>query len=656
MSRWRPPPVRSLRLTRRGLLLLGAQAGIMGALAWRMRALQVEDAQRYRLLAEENRINIRLLPPARGQIFDRNGAPLAVNSQNYRVVLIREQAGDVEDTLDRLGRLIRIEPHERERVLRDIRRKSSFVPVTVTEHLDWEDFARVNANAPALPGIDVEVGLTRYYPEGLSMAHVVGYVGRVSEKELIADEGRTPLFQIPDFHIGKSGVETRREDTLRGHAGLSRIEVNARGRKVRELTREEGAPGADLQLTIDLELQRYAMDRLNGESAAVVAMDVTTGDLVACASSPGFEPNQFVFGISTRNWRGLMDDPYRPLSNKTVSGLYPPGSTYKMVVALAALEAGVVDNVEKIFCNGRYKLGDRYFHCWSRGGHGQMTLRDALAQSCDVYFYEIARRVGVDAISDMAHRLGVGVRHDLPLPVVAEGVAPTRDWKRASYDQSWLIGDTLNAGIGQGYVLASPLHLAVMTARIATGRAVSPRLVRGEAGRPLPDPTPPPLDVNGAHLRMVREGMWAVVNDRRGTARRARIMAEGLAMAGKSGTSQVRRITAAERAAGVIRNEDLPWERRDHALFVSFAPYDAPRYAVSVVVEHGGGGSSAASPIAQDVIMRALWGGPPPLSAYPADQQDRVRQQRVGPRPNAPEEVDGPEAPRPAGGAGRSRA
>ena len=287
MSRWRPPPVRSLRLTRRGLLLLGAQAGIMGALAWRMRALQVEDAQRYRLLAEENRINIRLLPPARGQIFDRNGAPLAVNSQNYRVVLIREQAGDVEDTLDRLGRLIRIEPHERERVLRDIRRKSSFVPVTVTEHLDWEDFARVNANAPALPGIDVEVGLTRYYPEGLSMAHVVGYVGRVSEKELIADEGRTPLFQIPDFHIGKSGVETRREDTLRGHAGLSRIEVNARGRKVRELTREEGAPGADLQLTIDLELQRYAMDRLNGESAAVVAMDVTTGDLVACASSPG---------------------------------------------------------------------------------------------------------------------------------------------------------------------------------------------------------------------------------------------------------------------------------------------------------------------------------------------------------------------------------
>ncbi len=618
----------------------------MGALAWRMRALQVEDAPRYRLLAEENRINIRLLPPARGQIFDRDGAPVAVNRQNYRVVLIREQAGDVEETLDRLSELIPISGHERERVLREVARKSSFVPVPVTEHLSWEDFARVNVNAPALPGIDVEVGLTRFYPEADALAHVVGYVGRVSERDLEQDEGRTPLFQIPDFQIGKSGVEERTEDTLRGTAGLSRIEVNARGRKVRELSREDGQPGADLQLTLDLDLQRYCMERLNGESAAVVAMDTATGDLLACASSPGFDPNQFVFGISSTNWKALLDDPYRPLSNKTVSGLYPPGSTFKMIVALAALESGQLDPAERVFCNGGMKLGDRTFHCWRRGGHGHLPLRDALGQSCDVFFYEIARRVGVDAISDMARRLGLGVRHDLPLPAVAEGIAPTKDWKRASYDQSWMVGDTLNVGIGQGYVLASPLQLAVMTARIATGREVSPRLVRAERGRPLPDPEPPLLPVNGAHLRMVREGMLAVTYDRRGTARRARIEAEGREMAGKTGTSQVRRITMAERAAGVFRNEDLPWERRDHALFVGFAPYAGPRYAVSCVVEHGGGGSAVAAPIVRDVMMRALWGGEAPVSAYAPEERRKILEQRIRPpepRPAdaAPEPVDG---------------
>lgn len=641
------PPARPLRLTRRGLILLGGMGAVMGALGLRMRELQVEQADAYRLLAEENRISLRLIPPARGQIFDRQGRPLAVNRRNFRVLLIREQAGEVEAALDRLGRLIPLTERDRERVLREMRRKAAFVPVTVTENLSWEDFARVNANLPALPGVDVEAGLTRHYPEGAALAHVVGYVGRVSERDLERDQGATPLLQIPDFQIGKSGVEGRADLQLRGAAGLRRIEVNARGREVRELSREDGSPGADLQLSVDLGLQAHVMERLAGESAAVVVMDAATGDLVACASSPGFDPNPFVRGISTTAWNALLHDPYRPLADKTVAGLYPPGSTFKMVVALAALEAGVLDPAERIFCNGRHQAGDRWFHCWKRSGHGHVGLRASIAESCDVYYYEVARRVGVDAIAAMSRKLGLGVRHDLPLPAVAEGLAPTREWKRAVHGQGWQLGDTLNVGIGQGYVLASPLQLAVMTARLASGRAVVPRLIRAEGGRPLPDPTPPPLDLSPTYLRLMREGMIAVMEDRGGTARASRIVADEGRMAGKTGTSQVRRITPAERAAGVIRNEDLPWERRDHALYVGYAPYDAPRYAVSVVVEHGGGGSSAAAPIARDVMMRAIWGTePPPLAAWPPDQRRRIEEERM--RPPAARPEGAPPAPQPA--------
>ncbi len=629
----------ALRLSRRGLILLGAQAGLLGTLGFRMRQLQVEESERYRLLAEENRVNIRLLPPARGQVFDRHGQPLAVNRQNYRVVMVREQTEDPEEMLDRLGRLIPISDRDRERALREMRGKSAFVPVAVTEFLTWDQFARVNANAPALPGVDVEVGLTRYYPHNEVLAHVVGYVGRVNERELVADEGRTPLLQIPDFQIGKSGIELLEEEPLRGQAGVSRIEVNAVGRVIRELDREEGDPGDDLQITVDLGLQRFAMERMAGESAAAAMVEIETGDVVMLASSPGFDPNKFVFGISSTDWNALLNDDHRPLSNKTVSGQYPPGSTFKMVVALAALEAGVLSPSEKIFCNGRYKLGDSYFHCWRRGGHGHVDLTNSLMQSCDVFYYEAAKRVGVDAISNMAERLGVGVKLDLPLPAVRSGLAPTKEWKRRVHERSWQVGDTLNAGIGQGYVLATPLQLAVMTARIASGEVVVPRLIRAQAGQPLQVAERARLDVSPNHLRMVRDGMFNVVNGSHGTARRSRIVEEGMEMAGKTGTSQVRRITAAERAAGVIRNEDLPWNRRDHALFVAFAPYAKPKYALSVVVEHGGGGSATAAPIARDLMMQALWGGTPPIEAFAPEERQKVLERRVKPPEPRPEDL-----------------
>ncbi|MEO1602394.1 MAG: penicillin-binding protein 2 [Pseudomonadota bacterium] len=622
-------------ITRRGLFVLGAQLGVAGALGWRMHQFQIVEGEHYRLLAEENRINLHLIAPTRGQIFDRSGMQLAINQQNFRVVIVRELAGDPEATLARLARIIPISGRQRERVLEEMRQKSAFVPVMIAEHLSWEDFARVNVNAPALPGIRPEVGLSRHYPYGPEIAHVVGYVGRVTQKDLDRAEDKDPVLQIPEFQIGKRGLERGLERDLRGQAGTRRIEVNALGRVIRELDRQEGKQGPDLHLTLDLALQQHALDRLKDQSAAAVLMDVQTGDVLALASTPSFEPNLFVRGISSPDYNALLEHQYRPLHNKWASGMYPPGSTFKMVVALAALEAGVVGPEETVFCNGGYKLGNRRFHCWSRGGHGHVALNASLEQSCDVYYYEVAKRVGIEAIAAMARRLGLGVRSDLAMPEEKSGLMPDKDWKLRNREEAWLVGDTLNAGIGQGFVLATPFQLAVMTARIATGRAVTPRLIRARDGRPEGVEEAPSLGISETHLRLVRKAMYDVVNGRRGTARRSRIVDQERRMAGKTGTSQVRNITAAERARGVFRNEDLPWHRRDHALFVGYAPYEAPRYAVSVVVEHGGGGSKAAAPVARDILMRVLYGPVPPASAYAPGQAPERPVPAPEPRPGS---------------------
>ncbi|WP_298496070.1 penicillin-binding protein 2 [uncultured Maritimibacter sp.] len=613
------------KITRRGLLLGGAQIAMGAVLVGRMRYMQVDQADEYRMLAEENRVSIRLIPPARGFIFDRKGVLLAGNEQNYSLVIVREQADDPEAVLDRLAKLIWFPKEERQKVLEEMRRRSSFVPVTIAERVSWEDISEVAINAPALPGISPEMGLSRIYPLGSDFAHIVGYVGPVSDYDLSLLENPDPLLQIPRFQIGKTGVENKLEVELRGSAGTKRIEVNAVGRVMRELSREEGDAGANVQLTVDHALQNFAEARLSGESAAAVVMDTRNGDILAIASAPSYDPNKFVRGISSRDYNALLEDPYRPLANKTAQGTYPPGSTFKMVTALAALEAGVITPGETVTCRGYLEVSNRRFHCWSRGGHGRVDLVKSLRESCDVYYYDLAMRVGIDNIAAMAKKLGLGIRHDLPLSAVAEGLIPTKAWKQEVRGAEWVIGDSINASIGQGFVLASPLQLAVMSARIASGNAISPRLVRSIDGVEQPVLGVEPLDIEPDHLNMVRQGMYEVMNAPRGTGGGSRVVAEGIHMAGKTGTSQVRNITAAERARGVFRNEDLPWERRDHALFVSYAPTEAPEVAVSVVVEHGGGGSTAAAPIARDILLAALYDGIPPLDAYPSSQRGTIR-------------------------------
>jgi penicillin-binding protein 2 len=612
--------------TRRSLLIGGAMGSVVGVLGFRMWQLAVRDAEQYYLLAEENRISLRLVRPDRGRIFDRTGKIVAENEHAYRITLVREEARDIEEVLAKLRLLLGLDDETIQKVLALLDRTQSFVPITVKDRVTWEEFSRVALNAPVLPGVRPEMVLSRVYPFGPDFAHQLGYVGPVSETDLAAGEQEAePLLRLPDYQIGKTGVERSFERDLRGQPGAQRVEVNAGGRTMRELALDPPVPGPDLQITLDHHLQNFMRVRLEGQSAAAIVMDVTNGDLLGCTSAPSFDPNLFVRGISSADYGALRDSEFRPLADKTLQGAYPPGSTIKMSNALAALESGVMDPDETVQCNGFIEISGRRFHCWKKGGHGRISMVGALRESCDVYFYEVAQRIGIDGIFAMNDRLGLGQKYDLPFAGIAHGNNPTREWKQKTYGEEWLIGDTINASIGQGFTLATPIQLATMTARLATGTAVLPRLIRS-IGEKVPDGlVAKPLGVSSEALAIARQGMFEVSNHERGTAYASRIADPTKAMAGKTGTSQVFSITAAERAAGVRSQDELPWNRRDHALYVAFAPFDAPRYAVAVVVEHGGGGSTAAAPVARDMLLFAQHGGLPPEESYPTSQRARLR-------------------------------
>ncbi|SMX27160.1 Stage V sporulation protein D [Pelagimonas phthalicica] len=605
------------RITRRGLLLGGAQLAFAGVLGARMRYMQVEQADEFRLLAEENRISIRFIPPTRGRIFDRNGRVIAENEPTYRIILVPEDAEDVQDVIARVSQLVELEEGDLNRALTSINPRRPFDPVTIADRVSWADISRVAANAPALPGISTEVGQSRVYPQSELYAHVAGYVAKVNDRNLSRYEDPPAVLNLPGFQFGQVGIESKYEDLLRGKAGVKRVEVNSANRVMRELDRREGSTGADLQLTVDTDLQDYILARLGEESASVVVMDLENGDLKAIASAPSYDPNKFVHGISTADYALLRDNDHRPQASKTVQDAYPPGSTFKMVTALAGLDAGLISPEDTVYCPGHMEVGGRKFHCWKRSGHGNMNLEQSLRHSCDVYYYDLALKVGIERIAAMARRLGLGETHGVPMSAVTSGLVPDKAWKLRKHKQEWVIGDSVNASIGQGFVLTSPMQLAVMMARIATGRDISPRLVKriGDVDTPLRGGTD--LGLNPNHLRLIHRAMYSVSNNRRGTAYGSRIIADGMRMAGKTGTAQV--------SSTVVDNSAVPWEKRDHALFVNFAPWDNPKIAVSVVVEHGGGGSVAAAPIARDVTLQALYGGDPPLDAYPKKDRARVK-------------------------------
>ena len=528
---------------------------------------------------------------------------MAGNRSNWRALLIAEQTEDVGGTLDNFSRIVPLADHDRARIDREVHRHRRFIPVVVREFLSWEDMARIEVNAPDLPGIAVDVGTTREYPFGSTLAHVVGYVAPPNEDDVTED----PMLALPGLRIGRAGVEKFHDLALRGRAGTVQFEVNAVGRVIREMDRQEGKPGQDIGLTIDTELQKSVLDRLGDESASAVVLDCRNGEVLAMATNPSFDPSVFNSGVSQAQWVEWTSNRRAPLINKAAAGLYAPGSTYKIVVALAGLEAGAISQSERLNCPGYLDLGDTRFHCWSKYGHGMLDLRGAIKNSCDVFFYEVARRTGMDRMAAMSNRFGLGVPLDIELPGARRGLVPTRGW-RIAHGHAWNIGDTIVHGIGQGFLQLTPLSLAVMAARLATGRAVQPHLTRTLGGVLQKGVRPedwPLLGLPERDLHLVREGMWEVVNEPGGTAPVARLTMPGVQMAGKTGSSQVRRVSREQREHG-FKSENLPWEFRPHALFVAFAPYDAPRYALSVVVEHGNAGAATAGPVARDIMTDVL--------------------------------------------------
>ncbi|MFA6280787.1 MAG: penicillin-binding protein 2 [Bdellovibrionales bacterium] len=590
---------KSRLFTRRAVLIGAAQVGLFSLLLGRLYYLQILQKTKFTMLAEDNRISLRLIPPPRGQILDRTGSPLAVNQKNYRLVLLPEQVSNLRDLLDKIGLLVEVTEADRKKIEREFKNLGGLNAVLVHDNLTWDQVSALSLNSPSLMGTEIEVGEVRTYPYTVMTSHIVGYVGPVSQND--KDNGRMNL-TMPGFRIGKSGLERRYDASLRGEPGDVQMEVNAHGRVERELARNEPVAGQDLKLTIDIGLQQIVQKRLEQEqSASAVVMDIYTGAVYALVSHPSFDPNLFTYGIGQQDWDRLNDDPYLPLLNKVLDGVYAPGSTFKIVTALAGLEAGILNPKETVYCPGYMDLGDHRFHCWKRGGHGPVDFVHAMAGSCDTYFYDLGKRVGIDRLQAMAKRLGLGEKTNIDFPHERSGLVPSRAWKMATRGTSWQQGETLITSIGQGYVLASPMQLAIMVARIANGGyAVTPHIVQKE---PPPLSERPWLGFDTKNLDVLKEALSAVVNLPIGTAHSARIQEEGMEMVGKTGTAQVRRISTAERADGVMTNESLPWKERDHALFVAYAPIGNPRYAVAVVVEHGGSGAHTTAPLARDILL-----------------------------------------------------
>ena len=592
---------------RRTFVIATGMAGLGTILAGRMAYIAVAENERWVLESESNRVNLSLIPPRRGWILDRNGAPLASNRADFRVDVIPDRMNDVDGTIDALARILDLEATTVADITKRIDDARGFQPVEIATGLDYDQFAAISVRLPDLPGVVPQRGFSRFYPTGPSVGHLIGYVGPASAEEY--EESPDPILITPGYKIGKDGLEKQFEEDLRGKPGARRVEVTASGRIVRDLETREDVQGDPVRLTIDGPLQDYAARRIGLESGSVVVMDCESGDLLCMASMPSFDPNSFSAGIGRVEYSMLRDDERVPLRNKVLKGLYPPGSTVKPMVSMSFLREGL-DPDETVFCGGGLRVGNRVFRCWKRGGHGTVNMAKGIYQSCDVYYYHFAQRIGMDPIAAMAKRCGMGEEFDLPVTSQFYGTVPDPAWKLEKYGREWQAFDTVNATIGQGYMLSNPLQLAVMSARLATGRHVEPRLTMDTPVKGFEQ-----VDFPEEHVRYVRQAMSDVVNGP-GTAGRGRLPFDDILMAGKTGTAQVVGLNISDGKSG-------PWKYRDHGLFIFFAPFDKPKYAGAVVIEHGGG-SGAAYPIARDVTtflfdpakgmdaLRALeqqWGG-----------------------------------------------
>jgi penicillin-binding protein 2 len=635
----------------RRAFLLGGLAGTgLLALAGRLVQLQVVETGRYKLLSASNQYNFRMVTPPRGRIVDRNGVELASNRPNFRLLLLRGQTHDVEATLKLASQVIAISPERQRQLLREVADAPPFVPVSLADDLSWEEFARINVRFPELPGLQPDMGEARVYPFGGAFAHVVGYVSKITQDDLTkAGPNPDPLLLHPGFRIGKQGVEKALDLQLRGKPGGQKVEVDSRGRVVRQDPDGDikPIPGDEVVLTLDADIQNRALEVFGQESGAAVMMDCRSGDVLCLMSAPSFDANKFVKGLSLADYRALAEYDRKPLFNKAMTATYPPGSTFKTMVALAALEHGV-DPARTYVCNKAWSWGGRVWHCDE--AHGVLNMHDAIRNSCDIFFYQTALSVGPDLIAATARKFGLGELHDIGLPLGEQrpGLVPDTAYKRRAFpkDPVWHPGETPSMGIGQGYVNVNALQLCVMASRLANGaKALQPRLIHSIGGVVQPSGAQAPdLPFAREHIDFVRAAMASVVNEGGTASGTAQLGLGAVKMAGKTGTAQAHNYTAgAHGAHGAVGD----WAQRDHAWFIAFAPYDDPRYALSVLVEHGGFGAQAAAPRAREIMrvallkdpeVRARIEQPMPLPAMPPTSPD---ERAEGAEPPPPTDASG---------------
>jgi len=577
----------SITFSRRMLLLSGAQVAVGGLLVGRLGWLAIAQNEKYQLLSESNRVQLIPVPPRRGWIIDRYGKPIAINKASFRVDIIPQQLDKSRDIVPEVAKLLGLEGDDVDRIRRDLVQSRGFQPVSVADNVPYEQYAAITVRLPDLPGVAASQGFTRFYPGGSTVGQLVGYVGAASAEEY-EKENKNPLLLVPGVKIGKEGLEKVLEPVLRGQPGGQRVEVTARGKIVKELDPKPDISGGTVQLTIDSDLHQYAARRIGDQSASVVVIDVTTGDILAMPSMPSFDPNNFSDGISQAEWKMLSGDDHLPLVDKTVESLYPSGSTIKPSMAMALLNAGV-DRKQIVNCTGAFQLGNHTFHCDKR--HGPLDMDGAVVHSCDVYFYTMCLRVGADKLAPMVRSMGFGEKFDLPFDNQRYGTIPDPEWMMRKYHREWQGYDTVNMSIGQGMVLINPLQLAVMASRLATGKRVVPRLLKGKPVAPQTQ-----LAVDQDHIDFIRKAMWGVVDH--GTAAAAKFPIAGIQMAGKTGTAQTHNLSAGERGNYTAAN----WKLRDHSLFMGFVPFDNPRYAAGTIVEHGGFGAAVAAPLIRDTL------------------------------------------------------
>jgi len=600
---------KSQSISRRMFVLSSLKIVVFIGIISRLFYLQISENIKWRSLSDKNRLREWKIAPPRGIIEDFFGKKIATNTQVFQLHMIPENVPNLEELFFKLSRIIDFNERKKINLIRRLKKRKPWEPIIISDNLSWPEFSRLNLFLHDLQGIKPVVAVARKYLENGNSSHIIGYVSELSVRDL-EDSELLREINIPGLKTGKNGLEKSLNEEMIGKPGLQRFEVNAFGKRIKELKFVQGTAGKSYRTTLDLEVQKFTSEMMIGKSGSVCVMDIYTGDIIAMVSSPTFDANKFVHGISSKDWQDLISNDRKPLINKSISGLYPPGSTIKPIVALSALENDVVSPNTTVECRGNIEIYGHKYHCWKEKGHGFMRLREAIKQSCDIFFYETARRLGVDRLAETANKFGLGNKVFNMLDEERSGLVPTTQWKLKNIGKGWVLGETLLAGIGQGYFQATPIQLCLASAQLANGGyKIKPNIIYNERLLKFKADTKieqfKKLYKNQENVKFVLDAQFGATNEPMGTSYRSRHVKPEYIFAGKTGTSQIRAITKEERELK-LKQKDLPYKRRDHALFVAFAPYKNPRYALSIVIEHGGTGSSAAAPIAKKVIKKVL--------------------------------------------------